>query len=73
MKVESEMKRLANRLVEHIPMPCMYTTVCQGQDVNLLFTICLLNIRLICNKLEDLKCDPFLQSVSVLCICETSL
>jgi hypothetical protein len=57
------MQRLANRLIEYEHIPYF----------NLLPTLCCLNIRSISAKIDDIKCDEFLQSVDVLCICETLL
>ena len=39
-------------------------------DKNMLSTLCFLNIR---SKIDDTKCDEFLQSVDALCVCETWL
>ncbi len=44
-----------------------------GHDKQLLATICSLNVRSIVSKLNDMKCDKFVQSVDILCICETQL
>ena len=72
VKVEAEMERLANRLVEPISMPSCIDLP-RGHDKHLLATISLLNIPSIVSKLDDIKCDTFLQSVDILCICETWL
>ena len=73
VKVEAEMERLANRLIKPIGMPSDIMNVHSGHDKQLLATICSLNVRSIVSKLNDMKCDKFVQSVDILCICETRL
>ena len=65
------MQRLANRLLEYEPIP--YFDVRCDHDKHLLSTLCCLNIRSISAKIDDIKCDKFLQSVHILCICATWL
>ena len=72
VKVEAEMERLANKLVKPIQMP-IFTDLPSGHDRHLLTTICSLNVRSIVNKVDDVRCDSFLQSVDILCVCETWL
>ena len=59
------MERLANKLVEQIQMP---TDLPSGHYRRLLATICSVNVRSIVNKVDDVRCDSFLQSVDVLCV-----
>jgi hypothetical protein len=67
-KVNNEMTRLSEKLVKPIPMPMDNINY-----NNVTATICLLNVRSINSKFDDIKCDKFLQSVDILCICETWL
>jgi hypothetical protein len=62
------MTRLSEKLVKPIPMP-----MDNINHDNIRATICLLNVRSINSKLEDIKNDKFLRSIDILCICETWL
>ena len=74
VKVETEMHRLASKLIDYDPIPYIDDNV-RNHDKRLLSTLCCLNVRSLSAKIDDItcKCDEFLQSVDVLCICETWL
>ena len=67
VKVEAEMERLANRIVQCMLKPSFIQLSTQHM------TICLLNVRSVINKLEDINHDTILQSVDMLCLSETWL
>ena len=72
VKVETEMQRLASKLIDYDPKPYIDDNV-RNHDKRLLSTLCCLNVRSLSAKIDDIKCDEFLQSVDVLFLCETWL
>ena len=66
IKVESEMERLADKIIQPIPKPSL---LCSPNNLS----IAMLNIRSIVNKIEDIRNDKFLQSVDIVCLTETWL
>ena len=66
IKVESEMERLADKIIQPIPKPSL---LCSPNNLS----IAMLNILSIVNKIEDIRNDKFLQSVDIVCLTETWL
>ena len=58
VKVETEMQRLASKLIDYDPIPYIDVNV-RNHGKRLLSTLCCLNVRSLSAKIDDIKCDEF--------------